>query len=62
MDLHSLHLDRCQKRAAVCAADAAGVTTAELMDAAYERVLAAAQPLFQWAHGRVPQSARTPCD
>lgn len=62
MDLHSLLLDRRGRVARVCAADARGVVTVDLDAAACERVAQAAQPLFDWAHGRVPASSRTPRD
>ncbi len=62
MDLHSLSLDRRHKSAHVRAAGAAGVVEAELDAAACERVAGAAQPLFDWAHGRGPASSRTPRD
>lgn len=62
MDLLSLSLDRRNKLARVTAADAGGVITVDLDAAACERVAAAAQPLFEWAHGRGPASSRTPRD
>jgi thiopurine S-methyltransferase len=62
VDLHWLRLDLRDKRGAMRVADADGVHSAELSGDAYGRVIAAAQPLFDWAHGRVPPSARTPRD
>lgn len=62
MDLHSLVVDRRGRAARVTAADAQGVITVDLDAAACERVAQAAQPLFDWAHGRVPASSRTPRD
>lgn len=62
MDLHSLSLDRRKRSAQVCAVDADGLHTVELDAAGCDRVAAAAQPLFDWAHGRGPASSRTPRD
>lgn len=62
MDLHTLVLDLRSRSARVTAADAQGVVLVDLDAAACERVAQAAQPLFDWAHGRVPASSRTPRD
>lgn len=62
MDLHTLLVDRRSRVAHVTAADSRGVITMDLDAAACERVAQAAQPLFDWAHGRVPASSRTPRD
>lgn len=62
MDLHALQLDRRVKRAWVRAADASGEQRAELHGEAYDRLAQSAQPLFDWAHGRLPASSRTPRD
>jgi thiopurine S-methyltransferase len=62
VDLHSLSLDLRAGLACVRAVDADGEQTVALDGEAYARVLAAAQPLFSWAQGRVPPSARTPRD
>lgn len=62
MDLHFLSLDLRGRRAELRAADARGVTHITLEGAQAESVIAAAQPFFTWAQGRVPASARTPRD
>jgi SAM-dependent methyltransferase len=62
VDLHTLVVDRRSRCARVLAADAQGVVAVDLDAAACERVAQAAQPLFDWAHGRVPASSRTPRD
>lgn len=62
MDLHSLSLDRRKRSAQVCAVDADGLHTVDLDAAGCDRIAAAAQPLFDWAHGRGPASSRTPRD
>lgn len=62
MDLHALHLDRRLRRAWVRAADADGERQVELTGDGYERVARAAEPLWSWAHGRLPDSNRTPRD
>lgn len=62
MDLHVLGIDLEQKRIWVRAQDASGQKTAELIGPAYERVISAAQPFLNWAHGQLPASARTPRD
>jgi len=62
VDLQFLSIDLREKRARLRAADAAGVESIELQGPSYERIVAAAQPLFEWAHGRVPASSRTPRD
>ncbi len=62
MDLLALHLDVRQRVCRVRAADATTVTEEELGGAAFSRVYAAAQPLFDWAHSHLPPSARTPSD
>lgn len=62
MDLHVLHLDRRLRRAFVRAADAGGEQQVELTGEAYERIARAAEPLWSWAHGRLPASSRTPRD
>lgn len=62
MDLLALHLDVRQRQCRVRGADATTVVEEELRGAAFGRVYAAAQPLFEWAHSHLPPSARTPAD
>ena len=62
MDLLALQLDVRQKRAVVRVSDAEERTEVVLDGAAFARVYSAAQPLFDWAHGSVSPSARTPAD
>ena len=62
MDLLFLRLDRRAKHGLLRARDQNGEQSFGLEGEAYERVARSAQPLFDWAHGRVPPSARTPQD
>lgn len=62
MDLLALHLDVRQRSCRVRATDATTIVEQELTGAAFSRVHAAAQPLFEWAPSHLPASARTPAD
>jgi SAM-dependent methyltransferase len=62
VDLYALHLDVRQRKGRVRATDGTRVLEEELGGAAFARLYAAAQPLFDWAPAHLPASTRTPAD